>query len=74
MRPGGAGRTKGKAGELQPRGSLDRALADEVERNLLHFFVFLVGEHFEAVDDGPDRTDHVVTNARTDERREIEGF
>src|SRR5690606_11648931 len=67
-------RAEGDAGELQPRRRLVRAFLDEVERALFHRLVLLVLENLEAVDDGADRTDDIVTDARTQERRKIERF
>ena len=55
---------EGEPAELQSGGGRDRALLDEVHRDRAHLRVLFAVEHFEAVDDRPDRADHIVADAR----------
>ncbi len=71
-RPRRARRAKRQAAELQPRRRRRRAFLDEVERDLPHFGVLFLFQHFQTVDDRSDRTDHVMANARASQRRQIQ--
>ena len=73
LRPGRTGRAERQPAELQLGGSLSRAFLDQIEREGLGLFVLVLFQDFQAVDDGADRTDQVVANARAQQRRKIEG-
>src|SRR5580704_16917476 len=49
------------------------ALLDQIEGENLGFLVLVLVHDFEAVDDGADRADQVMADARAQQRRQIEG-
>ena len=61
---GGAGGAEGDAAELQLGGGGVGALLDQVERKGLGLLVVFFFQHFQAVDDGADRADQIVADAR----------
>src|SRR3546814_8407612 len=69
-----ARRSEGEAKEFElvRRGS--RALFEQVDAARAHFRVFFVGEQFEAVGEGADRAQEVVTQARGQHRGEIDAI
>ena len=71
-----AGRARGaecEAAELQARRGRSRALLDEIESKVLCFLVALLFfEHLQSIDDGPGRTDQIVTDAGAEKGCKIE--
>src|SRR5208282_6518650 len=63
---------EGETAELEARRGRSRALLDELHGHGSHLLVLLAVEHFKAVDDRPNRADHVVAYARAQERGEVE--
>src|SRR5271170_7703268 len=63
---------EGETAELEARRGRNRALLDELHGHGPHLFVLLAVEHFKAIDDRPDRADHVVAYPRAQERGEVE--
>src|SRR5580698_4569325 len=59
--------------ELQLGRGLFRALLDQIKRKNFGFLVLVLVHDFEAVDDGADRADQVVADARAQQRGQIEG-
>ncbi len=57
-----SGRTEGKPCKLQLGGGLEGALADKFHGRLAHRLVGLFAEHLQAVGDGRNGIDHVVTD------------
>jgi hypothetical protein len=70
---GRSGRPERQAAELQPRRSGLGALADQIERKFAVFRLRIVVEDLKPIDDGPDRTDQIMANPRTQQRRQFEG-
>src|SRR5208337_2296413 len=67
-----AGRPEGEPAELEARRGRNRAFLDEVHGDGAHVRVLLAVEHFEAVDDRPDRADHIMADPRAEKRGQIE--
>ena len=67
-------RAERQAAELQPRRGGLGALADQIEREIAVFGLWIVVEHLKPIDDGADRTDEIVTDPRTQQRRQFEGI
>ncbi len=68
-----SGRPERQAAELQPRRSGLGALADQIERKFAIFRLRVVVEDLKPIDDGADRTDEIMANPRTQQRRQFEG-
>ena len=68
----GTGGTEGDAGKLQAGRGGPRTLLDEIQREGLHGGVVLVLQHFQAIDNGADGIDHVMTYARAKQGGKIE--
>ena len=73
LRAGRTRRAKRQAAELQPRRGGLGALADQIEREFAIFRLGIVVEHLKPIDDGANRTDEIVADPRTQQRREFEG-
>ena len=71
---GGAGRAEGDAAELQLGGGGAGALLDQIEGESLGLLVLFFRQHFQPVDDGADRADQVMANARAQQGGKIERF
>ena len=67
-------RAEGETAELQARRRRLGALADQVEGEFAVVGLGIVVEDLEPIDDGAYRTDEIVANARTQQRREFEGI
>ena len=72
LRPGGPRRTERKARELQPGRSRFGDVANHIEGVVLRLRVLFLVEDFQAVVDGADGTDHVVTDLAGNQSRKLE--
>src|ERR1051326_144225 len=72
LRPRRSGGAKGEPAELQPGRGIAGALLDQVEREGAGFLVLVLFQDFDAIDDRAHRADQVVTDARAEQRREVE--
>ena len=66
-----AGAAKRPAVELNASRCLGGAERDQVERLLAKSGVVVVGQDFKAVVDGPDGSDHIVTQAASTTARQV---
>src|SRR3954468_8594950 len=67
-------RPERQAAELQSCGRGLGALADQIERKFAVLRLWIIVEDLKPIDDGADRTDQIVANPRTQERRKLEGI